>query len=154
MLRHVAGHCELRAGRPGGSGGPGEPGHAACREADGWTEIEPGIYGRDRVGPGSTVADFRFVDITERVRGSGGGLTWRQVLTHWDLVENDLADRGIDVGDDALMTTRSWRWLRARILGLLSAPVATEPWSGTPLPANRLQAALMPPPSDESREAK
>lgn len=50
------------------------------------------------------------------------------------------------------MAARSWRWLRTRILGLLSTPAGFEPWTGRPLPANRLQAALMPP--EESREAK
>jgi hypothetical protein len=36
-------------------------------------------------------------------------------------VEADLHETyGLDVGDRQLLTTRSWRWLRARILGLLS----------------------------------
>lgn len=29
---------------------------------------------------------------------------------------------GIDVGDDDLMESRSWRWLQARIAGLMSRP--------------------------------
>ena len=53
------------------------------------------------------------------------------------------------------MAARSWRWLRARILGLLTAPKSHEPWTGRLIPANRLQAALLPAADDdESREAK
>jgi len=38
------------------------------------------------------------------------------------LIERDLHDvYGIDVGDPVLMSSRSWRWLRVRILGLLDA---------------------------------
>lgn len=43
-------------------------------------------------------------------------------MEQWSLIECDLADRGIDVGDRVLMRARSWRWLRTRILGLLDAP--------------------------------
>jgi hypothetical protein len=32
-----------------------------------------------------------------------------------------LQDAGIDIGDRALMASRSWRWLRVRVIGLLSA---------------------------------
>ena len=37
------------------------------------------------------------------------------------MIEADLQDAGIDLGDDALMSARSWRWLKVRIAGLLSA---------------------------------
>lgn len=37
------------------------------------------------------------------------------------MVEADLQDIGIDVGDDVFMRSRSWRWLRVRIDGLLLA---------------------------------
>nr|WP_241825616.1 hypothetical protein [Micromonospora sp. CB01531] len=43
------------------------------------------------------------------------------MLTHWLVVECDLQDRGIDVGDPDLMQARTWRWLEVRIIGLLSA---------------------------------
>lgn len=44
------------------------------------------------------------------------------MLEHWALIEADLHDTyGVDVGDTALMAARSWRWLRVRVLGLLSA---------------------------------
>jgi hypothetical protein len=42
-------------------------------------------------------------------------------LEQWALIEADLHETyGIDVGDRALLRARSWRWLRVRILGLLS----------------------------------
>lgn len=73
-------------------------------------------------------------------------------MSHWDLIECDLADRGIDFGDDELMARRSWRWLRARILGLLTAPpVALEPFSGTVLYGTRLQAVITPPPDTQQQ---
>lgn len=37
------------------------------------------------------------------------------------MIEADLhSEYGIDAGDPELLHTRSWRWLRIRILGLLS----------------------------------
>ncbi|MFI0739347.1 hypothetical protein ACH4PU_14845 [Streptomyces sp. NPDC021100] len=48
-------------------------------------------------------------------------MTWAQILGEWPLVEADLHEHyGIDLGDDRLLRSRSWRWLRLRILGLLS----------------------------------
>ncbi|MCZ7376551.1 hypothetical protein O3438_16750 [Micromonospora sp. WMMC250] len=46
---------------------------------------------------------------------------WDDLLTRWDLIEADLQDRGVDIGDRALMAARPWRWLRVRIVGLLRA---------------------------------
>lgn len=40
---------------------------------------------------------------------------------HWSLVENDLQDRGVDLGDENLLRDRSWVWLRTRIEGLITA---------------------------------
>ncbi|QKW54679.1 hypothetical protein HUT08_21585 [Streptomyces buecherae] len=49
-------------------------------------------------------------------------MTWAQILTHWPHVEADLHEvYGIDVGAPGLLRARSWRWLRTRIEGLLSA---------------------------------
>ncbi|MFB9415692.1 hypothetical protein ACFFSQ_46945 [Dactylosporangium matsuzakiense] len=43
------------------------------------------------------------------------------MLKFWTLIEADLHERyGIDVDDRALLRARSWRWLQARILGLLA----------------------------------
>jgi hypothetical protein len=43
------------------------------------------------------------------------------VLTHWAAIENDLADRGIDI-DTPVLHQRSWRWLRTRITDLTNTP--------------------------------
>ncbi|MFE7017554.1 hypothetical protein ACFVAQ_45045 [Streptomyces sp. NPDC057651] len=49
-------------------------------------------------------------------------MKWSQILGEWPLVEADLHEvYGIDVGAPGLLAERSWRWLRVRILGLLSA---------------------------------
>lgn len=48
------------------------------------------------------------------------GLDWTKILSRWSLIEVDLQDIGIDVEDPDLMESRSWHWLRKRILGLLS----------------------------------
>lgn len=59
------------------------------------------------------------------------------VLDHWALVEADLHERyGFDAGAPDALTTRSWRWLRARILGLLDPTVVHR---------TRLGYALYPP---------
>ncbi|AYF30605.1 hypothetical protein CSH63_24805 [Micromonospora tulbaghiae] len=70
-----------------------------------------------------------------RQERQAGRVTWAQILTHWVLVECDLQDAGVDVGDPDLMRSRSWRWLEVRILGLLSADT-------------RLSRALKPDPPD------
>lgn len=55
------------------------------------------------------------------------------MLTLWSLVPLDLHETfGVDMGDRALLRSRSWPWLRARIAALVSTP-------GT-----RLQRALRP----------
>ncbi|MDF5756662.1 hypothetical protein [Spongiactinospora sp. TRM90649] len=49
-------------------------------------------------------------------------MTWAALLERWALVEADLhAEFGIDLDEPGLLTSRTWRWLRTRILGLLSA---------------------------------
>ncbi|GAA5056471.1 hypothetical protein [Streptomyces similanensis] len=66
-------------------------------------------------------------------------MTWRQILAEWPLVENDLHDQyGIDVEEPGLLQSRSWRWLRTRIFGLLSAD-------------SRLYRQLCPPPGAADR---
>ncbi|HYF71190.1 MAG TPA: hypothetical protein VD864_00135 [Nocardioides sp.] len=63
------------------------------------------------------------------------GPTWGDVLERWALIECDLHDvYGVDVGDEAVMTGRTWPWLRLRILGLLTTDC-------------RLSRALMPRPA-------
>jgi hypothetical protein len=41
-------------------------------------------------------------------------------LGQWVLIENDLADRGIDV-ESGILRERSARWLQVKIVGLLTA---------------------------------
>lgn len=44
------------------------------------------------------------------------------MLEQWPLVEADFQDTyGLDLGDKDLLKRRSWRWLKARLYGLLSA---------------------------------
>lgn len=38
------------------------------------------------------------------------------------MIEQDLQDAGVDIGDEQLMGSRSWRWLRVRIEALLTRP--------------------------------
>jgi hypothetical protein len=55
--------------------------------------------------------------------GVGRAVSWADLLRHWALIEADLADAyGIDLeAAPSVLTTRSWRWLRVRITGLLSS---------------------------------
>ena len=49
-------------------------------------------------------------------------MTWERLLQQWPLIEADLHEvYGIDVEDGNLLRRRSWRWLRTRVIGLLSA---------------------------------
>lgn len=55
----------------------------------------------------------------------GEAITWEQVYMAWSQVVCDLhSEYGIDLTRDVLMT-RSWPWLRTRILGLLHADTRT-----------------------------
>ncbi|MEU8950894.1 hypothetical protein [Streptomyces sp. NPDC048489] len=69
-------------------------------------------------------------------------MKWSQILDEWPLVEADLHEvYGIDVGAPGLLESRSWRWLRMRILGLLSADSRLQrhfsPPDDTPAPGTR-----------------
>jgi hypothetical protein len=66
------------------------------------------------------------------------------------MVEQDLQDVGIDLGDRTMLRTRSWRWLRVRILGLLTRPMAIDS-SGSPAFPNRIQQHLYAPQIDRAR---
>lgn len=45
------------------------------------------------------------------------------MLEQWAAVETDLhAVYGIDMDTPGLLDTRTWRWLRTRIVGLLADP--------------------------------
>lgn len=76
-------------------------------------------------------------------------MTWAEIFGQWSAVECDLQDRGVDVSSERVLYGRSWRWLRTRILGLLTAPHVYDP-SGNPLFPTRLQTLLAPPPAQVS----
>ena len=61
-------------------------------------------------------------------------------MQQWELIENDLQDRGIDVGDAQLMRTRSWRWLRVRIIGCLTGNTRIARYIEQRNEANRSEA--------------
>jgi len=55
------------------------------------------------------------------------------VFEHWHLIEPDLhSEYGIDTAS-GILTDRSWKWLRTRVLGLLTCE-------------SRIQRKLSPPP--------
>lgn len=63
----------------------------------------------------------------------------RLVSTHWGLIEADFQQHyGIDLDDPHLLATKTWRWLRTRILGLLNADT-------------RVQRKLTPPPKTPTK---
>jgi hypothetical protein len=64
-------------------------------------------------------------------------LTWARLLGHWLLLEADLHETyGVDVEAPGLLASRSGRWLRTRILGLLAVD-------------SRLHRVLRPPEEDK-----
>lgn len=66
-------------------------------------------------------------------------MTWPRLLQEWPLIEADLHEvYGIDVGAPGLLRERSWRWLRLRVFGLLSAD-------------SRISRLLNPPPEPKKR---
>jgi hypothetical protein len=82
--------------------------------------------GADRYGRGQRDEATGLYEWYEFPEGEGPGVgepvTWRAILARWGLIEADLhACYGIDLGEPDLLRARSWRWLRARIIGLLSA---------------------------------
>lgn len=64
----------------------------------------------------------RFVKRPEAaVKASSGkeGYRWRDILEKWKLIEADMQDiYHIDLSEPGLLTQRSARWLKVRILGL------------------------------------
>ena len=102
--------------RPPGSAGPGEPGLQARRGPD-WREQ----YGRGNRDPVTGLYEWYEIPPEVREYEDQPELGWLDLLAHWTLIEADLhSEYGIDVEDRALIRARSWRWLQARILGLLS----------------------------------
>lgn len=67
-------------------------------------------------------------------------------------MEADLHDRyGLDVEDHQLLRARTWRWLRTRVVQLLSVPPTLVPLPDgrtITVPATRVGLALDPPKTD------
>jgi len=101
-------------GVTGGSAGP-EPGDSPQQDA---SEVDP-------------VSGLPYwIDRPRQAEGVG----WKDILTFWNLIEADMNERyGIDVETPGLLEGRSARWLRVRVLGLMSVD-------------SRLRAAVFPPP--------
>lgn len=59
-------------------------------------------------------------DVYGRINRPAGALTWRNIWEHFDAIECDLQDIGIDLSS-GILSRRTGRWLRVRILGLLMA---------------------------------
>ncbi|BCJ64153.1 hypothetical protein [Polymorphospora rubra] len=62
-------------------------------------------------------------------------MTWEAILAKWPLLEADMHEvYGVDLEDRGLLRSRSWRWWKVRVQGLLAADT-------------RLHRALSPRPS-------
>lgn len=73
------------------------------------------------------------------------------ILRGWAYVEADLQEQGIDLSDPAVWFGKSYRWLKARIEGLLSKPpqlLVVPEEDGVRVvrvPQSRIALALEPP---------
>ena len=47
-------------------------------------------------------------------------LTWASLFAHWNAIELDLHDWGIDV-ESGILDHRSWRWFLMRVLDLIDS---------------------------------
>ncbi|MYX36723.1 MULTISPECIES: hypothetical protein [unclassified Streptomyces] len=69
-------------------------------------------------------------------------MKWARLLEEWALIEADLHEiYGIDIGAPGILTGRSWRWLRLRVYGLLSAD-------------SRISRVLNPPPEPKKHRKR
>jgi len=106
----------------------GVGGKSTSAEQGGAPNGDPDPYGRGEFDPETGLSEW--YDYPEG-HAETGGLTWAKILTHWNLIEADLQDAGIDI-DSGILKRRTWRWLAVRISGLLSVE-------------SRLQRKLFPP---------
>ncbi|MHD0300099.1 hypothetical protein RCF19_29770 [Rhodococcus qingshengii] len=77
----------------------------------------------------------RHADKKPEVENSDGQkirLSWKDILGEWTALELDFQDWGIDL-ESGVLKERSWRWMQARIVGLIAKP------------DSKLRAALMVP---------
>ncbi|WP_336214380.1 hypothetical protein [Nonomuraea sp. LPB2021202275-12-8] len=88
---------------------------------------EPGSSGPDedgsRGGPIDEVTGLRdWYEPGDGLSVDSPAVTWTALLERWALIEADLHEcYGLDLDAPGLLTSRTWRWLRIRIFGLLKA---------------------------------
>lgn len=125
----------------------GVRGKSASAEQGGAPNGDPDPYGRGLYDEETGLSEYY-----EYPEGhtANGGITWPKILTHWHLIEADLQDAGIDL-DSGILTARSWRWLAARITGLIAKPPALITEDGRAIASTRLGLALNPPGAPRKR---
>jgi hypothetical protein len=119
----------------------GVGGKSTSAESGGAPNGDPDAYGRGAYDEETGLSEW--YDYPEG-HTENGGLTWAKILTHWNLIEADLQDAGIDTGS-GILAVRSWRWLAVRITALLAKPPGTITEDGRAIPSTRLGMALHPP---------
>jgi hypothetical protein len=114
----------------GGKSASAEPGTAP--------NGDPDIYGRGQYNPDTGLSEYY-----EYPQGNRNGRTWREILTHWNAIEADFQDLGIDLAS-GILRERSWRWFAVRVMGLINKPPGFMP-DGAQMPLTRIGLALNPP---------
>lgn len=88
-------------------------------ESGGASSLEE--YGRGELDPETGLYEWYELPAELQPGTEQTQVNWNQILDRWSLVEADLHEQyGIDLSSGVLRK-RSWRWLRTRIYGLLSA---------------------------------
>ena len=113
-------------------------GKSGAAQQGGAPNGDPDPYGRGEYDPETGLSDYY-----EYPKGHGKGRPWKDILSHWRLIEADLQDAGIDVGS-GILRQRTWAWLTIRIEGLLNKPPSFSP-DGRVIPSTRLGMELNPP---------
>lgn len=83
-----------------------------------------GLVGRGQYDPVTDTWEwYEYPPGVKPESSSGRRISWPELLEQWPLIEADLHDvYGVDVeADPSPLDTRTWRWLRIRIAGLLNA---------------------------------
>lgn len=79
-------------------------------------------YGRGEYDPITELWDEYEIPQDKWEAIGAPALTWEQLFERWHLVECDFhSEFGVDLDEPGLLRSRSWRWFRARIAGLVSA---------------------------------
>lgn len=88
---------------------------------------DPDPRGRGEYDPDTGISDWYEIPEGQPQGGKPGRRLEWVLAHHYDLLEQDLHEHyGIDLEDEALLAARSWRWLRARIHGLLNGTKPTR----------------------------